>query len=41
MSFAEGILSACDFGPGDIERIHLIMGEWQIISDMSLSILQP
>ena len=37
MSFAEGILSACDFGPGDIERIHLIMGEWQIISDIAQS----
>lgn len=37
MSFAEGILSACDFGPGDIERVHLIMGEWQIISDIAQS----
>lgn len=37
MSFAEGILSACDFGPGDIERIHLILGEWQIISDIAQS----
>ncbi|WP_304276961.1 sensor histidine kinase [Rothia mucilaginosa] len=37
MSFAEGIMSACDFGPGDTERVHLIMGEWQVISDIAQS----
>ena len=30
-------MSACDFGPGDTERVHLIMGEWQVISDIAQS----
>ena len=31
MSFTESILNAGDFGPGDTEWIHLIIGEWQMI----------
>ena len=37
MSFTEATLSAYDFGPGDTERVHLIMGEWQVISDIAQS----
>ena len=37
MSFTEATLSAYDFGPGDTERIHLIKGEWQVISDIAQS----
>ena len=37
MSFTESILNAGDFGPGDTEWIHLIIGEWQIIADVAHS----
>lgn len=37
MAFTEKILNAGDFGPGDTEWIHLIVGEWQIIADVAHS----
>ena len=41
MSFTESILNAGDFGPGDTEWIHLIIGEWQIIADVAHSAMVP
>lgn len=37
MSFTEQILNIGDFGPGDAEWLHLIVGEWQILADVAHS----
>ena len=36
MSLNATSLHAASLGPGDIEWLHLLMGDWQIIADLSL-----
>ncbi|MEX5294258.1 PAS domain-containing sensor histidine kinase [Kocuria sp. CPCC 205268] len=35
MAFTEALKDTKDFGPGDYEWLHLLVGDWQLISDLS------
>ena len=35
MAFTEPLRDTKDFGPGDYEWLHLLVGDWQLISDLA------
>ncbi|MEX5300906.1 sensor histidine kinase [Kocuria sabuli] len=35
MAFTDALRNSRDFGPGDYEWLHLLVGDWQLISDLA------
>ncbi|MFC6259227.1 histidine kinase N-terminal domain-containing protein, partial [Kocuria oceani] len=35
MAFTDPLRNCGDFGPGDYEWLHLLVGDWQLISDLA------
>ena len=35
MTLAEPLLKTGEFGPGDSEWLHLLVGDWQLVADLA------
>lgn len=35
MTFADPLLATGEFGPGDSERLHLLVSDWQLVADLA------